>query len=94
MITAMEKSLKNKPASGFSSSSKDDQLAALKEWEDRTGLHSSSASIILGTLGKPLTKEGFLEMDDPGMDVLDALEDPDYLEALPEWFADLPTEED
>jgi hypothetical protein len=32
-------------------------------------------------------------MDDPGMDVLDALEDPDYLETLPEWFADLPTED-
>lgn len=66
------------------------QLKMVKEWEEETGKKSSTAASILNVLKTPMTQSDFLWMEGYGMTVSEALDDPELLAELPEWFQDLP----
>ena len=66
------------------------QLKMVKDWEEETGKQSSTANLILKELKKPMTQSDFLWLAGYGMTVSEALDDPELLAELPEWFQDLP----
>ena len=66
------------------------QLKMVKGWEAETGKRSSTAYLILERLKEPMTQSDFLWLAGYGMTVSEALDDPELLAELPEWFQDLP----
>jgi hypothetical protein len=66
------------------------QLIMVQEWEEETGKKSSTADLILKELKRPMTQSDYLWLAGYGMTVSEALDDPELLAELPEWFQDLP----
>jgi hypothetical protein len=66
------------------------QLKMVQEWENETGKKSSTADFILKRLKEPMTQSDFLWEEGYGMTVSEALDDPELLAELPDWFQDLP----
>jgi hypothetical protein len=86
----MEPSQDEKLEAGFSTSSVEAQLTALRAWEDRTGQKSSTAERILLDYKIPMTKEEFVQVENPGWDHLDVLADPEWIEMFPDFLMKLP----
>ena len=68
------------------------QLQMVEEWEDRTGLESSAASMILGLYNQPMTKGQFLFEEGYEMSPSSMEDCPELLAELPEWYEQLPDE--
>jgi hypothetical protein len=86
----MEPSPQEKLEAGFSTLSVESQLAALRAWESRTGQRSSSAERILLSYKEPMTKENFVQVENPAWDHLDVLADPEWIEMFPDFLMQLP----
>jgi hypothetical protein len=68
------------------------QLQVVEEWEDRTGLESSAATMILGLYNAPMTKGRFLFEEGYEMSPSSIEDCPELLAELPEWYEQLPDE--
>lgn len=68
------------------------QLQMVEEWEDRTGLESSAATMILGLYNSPMTKGQFLFEEGYEMSPSSIEDCPELLAELPEWYEQLPDE--
>lgn len=82
------------PSSGLSEMEElwQKQFDMVAEWEERTGLESSAASMILGLYKEPMTKARFLFEEGYEM-APSMMEDcPELLAELPEWYEQLPDE--
>jgi hypothetical protein len=90
----MEESQQQDLEAGFSTSSVESQLAALRAWETRTGQTSSTAETILLDYKKPMTKEKFIRTENPAWEPLDVLADSEWIEEMfPDFLLSLPDEE-
>jgi len=69
------------------------QLQMVEEWEDRTGLESSAATMILGLYKEPMTKARFLFEEGYEMSPSLIEDSPEILAELPEWYQELPDNE-